>query len=215
MTERNLGFDLRVSGESRYGNEWTDERRNRYLIRTDVALPLSVDRAVWPSVFSYENSANDSDPSRTVIVPSDFHEQALRLVADLRKLEQLRTSSGGSVGTCTVCITLVDDGSASSDEWWAMAFAESTNPALHPDWKFMGYDIADRYFTSGMSNCGYAPNYISEVRTEWCRDVNECGLIDSLDRALVFRTFSDKRVPAHSPFCVFGIYTAPSRSETR
>jgi hypothetical protein len=45
-----IGFDAREAGE--HDPRWDDdERRELFLLRRDVARPLSVDRAAWPTVF--------------------------------------------------------------------------------------------------------------------------------------------------------------------
>lgn len=43
-----IGFDAREAVE--YLPRWDGERRQRFLLRHDVARPLSVDARVWPTI---------------------------------------------------------------------------------------------------------------------------------------------------------------------
>jgi hypothetical protein len=49
IDEELIGFDAREAGE--YDPRWDDKRRQRFLLRHEVARPLSLDLDVWPTVF--------------------------------------------------------------------------------------------------------------------------------------------------------------------
>jgi hypothetical protein len=46
---RVLGYDARVP-RTALGGEWSGERRQRFLLRPDAEVPLSVDTMIWPSL---------------------------------------------------------------------------------------------------------------------------------------------------------------------
>jgi hypothetical protein len=208
MKENVLGFSSRLNPLVR-NSHWDDQRRNLYLIRPDIAVPLSVDLLVWPSLPDPSDGDSNEDSDET-LSGGDFHDQALHLATNLARIKQLTrtTNNSGTSGMAKlICVTLLGEEVVAHDHWWAMAFAEAVAPdKIDPAWTFVGYDIADRYLTSGLSNCGYSLSEIERVRVEWKDEVNEFGLLKSVNPALRFREFTDKRVTQHAPFYIFGVY---------
>ena len=88
-------------------------------------------------------------------------------------------------------------------------------PPVNPDqrgadWVFLGYDVADEYMLSVLSNCGFPPGLenVAELRAEWGPRLNEFHLFRSLDDAILFKRFKDPRLrQEHAPPCfVFGLW---------
>ena len=77
-----------------------------------------------------------------------------------------------------------------------------------PVWTTLGYDIADIFFVSGLSNCGVGSEEISRLRARWLEGVNGSGLLRSLARAREFKEYADQRFPSHAPFHILGLHCA-------
>ena len=75
-------------------------------------------------------------------------------------------------------------------------------------WEFLGFDVADEWLLSGLSNCGYGDD-AEPLRREWAGHLNGHHLFDNLDKAIEFEALTDKRVEEHAPFFIYGIYSIP------
>jgi hypothetical protein len=209
MKSRILGFDFRVGMDDKLlGERWPEQRRSQYLLRPDVVAPLSVDTGVWPSLFDFDSPQSNATAYPVPANDNYFHHQGLHLWADLPEMRRavLNNTHQPKKGF-SACFTLEDDGFVLSEEKWRMAFEEPTVPAgLDARWALMGYDVADRFFTSGLSNCGYNVEEAERARATWRESINTNGLFSSADEARRFKEYSDTRVQAHAPFYIFGIY---------
>ena len=85
-------------------------------------------------------------------------------------------------------------------------YLTSTTPE-RPDtmWRFLGFDITDGAFISGLSNCGYEDER-HDLAAEWARHLNRNHLFHDLQRAFRFRALTNARVPEHAPFFVIGLW---------
>lgn len=199
-----LGFDCRLVFSDKVRSAWDRQRRERYLLRTDIDVPISVDTVVSPSMFDFD--AVDVDAEKIHLQPSDFHQQALRLWRDLASMQHNLPDDEELRSTMTIAIQLHHE-NLDADDWWRDFAAETVTPAdLGSDWLSIGFDVADRYLTGALSNCGYDQEVKQQAETNWSSDINEFGLISSLGRAAAFRVYSDSRVQEHAPFFVFEIF---------
>ncbi len=122
-------------------------------------------------------------------------------------MSEVLESAGWPADGSTSCFTVVL-GASQNEERWQMAFDEAVEPRdLDTRWRLQGYDVADKFLVSGLSNCGYSADEISRPRERWGRFINAKGLLVSLEEATQFGQFADERVHSHAPFHVFGIYT--------
>jgi hypothetical protein len=72
---------------------------------------------------------------------------------------------------------------------------------------FLGFDISDWGLISGLSNCGLDPDEtLTGYRHQWGPRLNRHHLFDNYNDAHRFTGFSDRRVPEHAPFFVFGLW---------
>lgn len=192
-----VGFDARTMLPERWSS-WTKERRDRYLIRPDVERPLSTDTSVWPSLFD----AGIKRPAWT---------GALGLWDDLARLEDELALAGEAVREpyWVVAVSLLwaflkpDEQSA----WMNPPKLAGGSPeALNSNWTLIGYDVADMFLLSGISNCGFEWDEMQKARTRWRPQLNEHSLFREASAAQAFKFEADSRVAEHAPFSVFGIH---------
>jgi hypothetical protein len=189
-----LGFDIRV--EDHLGSRnWSAERRNEFLLRTDVLQPYSVDTIVWPSVLDNALRPN------TCIGHQD-------LWGDLSCLRSVSSSEApeGSTGKLVV-VGLITEESTVERNWWQLNAPPSNPSQPGKSWQLLGYDVADRWLLSGLSNCSFlsAVDGLAELRGRWNSKLNDHHLLRTTDEAKAFQTICNHRVPEHSPFFVYSI----------
>jgi hypothetical protein len=68
-----------------------------------------------------------------------------------------------------------------------------------------GYDVADRYLVSGLSNCMLPSADLDGVRRAWAVYLNPYGLFSKQSDAVRYTTFCDRLVPEHAPFLAYRI----------
>jgi hypothetical protein len=219
MNSKILGFDFRHAvGDDLMVKNWSSERRLHYLLKPDIVAPLSIDRSVWPSYFSFEQKHSKNASQMIYFPPSEFHQQVIGLWANLLDMKNLIESRGiRSVPAQYVCFTQEDSLGVETDEMWQVVYEEATVPSnLDGSWKFNGYDIADRFFTSALSNCGFiSEEDMLRSRGRWMLNINEQGLFSGLVDADNYRKYSDVRIPEHAPFHIVGIYTSVNNNLNR
>jgi hypothetical protein len=201
-----LGLDARLPPAQYLAREWTAQRRELFLLRPDVAQPLSVDRLVWPSLFRFPGDR--PDPGRAAAPAAaglSFAEVALRMWRDRRHLDSALAMPGAAAAV-PIRIDLLTEGADAAHEAWRILNVVP-EPLLDgfDHWKVAGHDVADGSLLSGLMNCGYSQPERQTLRPVWAAKVNRAGLFDSADDAFAFRAATDSRVPEHAPFFVFAI----------
>jgi hypothetical protein len=163
---------------------------------------MSVDTSVLPSVFSFDEDCPDVERIR--LPPSDFHQQSLRLWRSLAKMKgAVRATNSRPL---VIALELHRD-AVDAEDWWNDLADESVEPSsLGCTWRELGYDVADRFLTSALSNCGYTVDEKKSASSNWIGQINGSGLIDDVGAALKFRDYSNVRVAEHAPFFVYKIY---------
>ena len=210
MTNKVLGFDIRIVDSSDVANRWDELRRAQYLLRTDVSWVASVDTVVCPSVFEFADDAplNRPDTGAMMLVPDDLHQQALGLWRDARKMQE--SASGALLqGTKTMQIAIAVFGydTVINDRPLDDVLKDDTDPQTLGDiWSLLGYDVATPFLLSGLSNCGYNEQEKNALSRLWSDKLNNLGLLTDLDDAVAFKQITNRRVPEHAPFLVFGLY---------
>ena len=61
VEQRVLGYDARETWDTGKTG-WPEPRRREYLLRPDVAKPLSTDTSVWPSIFATPSGPDPDTP---------------------------------------------------------------------------------------------------------------------------------------------------------
>ena len=175
--EETIGFDLRSIAPD---PSWTPERRTRHLLRRDVPAVRSVDTQVWERLPGLPRPP----------VPEGLWPSLADLFAAAGALDR--------AGAVAVRIT------AFMEDEPAPENPDPAGPAASYD--FLGYDVADYWLLSGLTNCGYKPEEAASLAPVWVPRLNDWHLFDDPDDAETFAEVTDKRVPEHAPFYAFGIY---------
>lgn len=184
------------------GNEalWDGPRREQYLIRTDVRVPLSVDTMVWPSVFDRDRCALSSPVERSgsladgLPVPDDWCDWEWPLWTDPGRMSE----------------SLARPIPAQFVPYWRIAIGiygtEREAAGGEMAMTFLGFDVADEGLLSGLANCGYDEGERPEIRATWSDALNEHHLFARREDAERFREAADRRVPEHRPFQVYALW---------
>lgn len=91
--------------------------------------------------------------------------------------------------------------------------AEDALPLAMPfevlsDWFFLGFDVADMWLQSGLSNCGFLPEQedVAGLKGAWAPKLNDFHLLQALGEAVEFKELSNRRAEEHAPFFVFELW---------
>ncbi len=200
-----VGYDLRVD-PAVASLSWGPERRRQFLLRQDVAHPLSVDPMVWPSRFWQLHVPPGMGVPRhvgTVAVPPGTPAySSLGLWTDLACLRAFASEARlDAAGPALAILAWTGDAMVQS-------FA-ADEPAALDGWRSLGFDVADASLVSGLANCGYGDERAA-LAVEWASRLNAHGLLETPDAAFAFRDLTDARVLEHAPFLVFELRTPAS-----
>jgi hypothetical protein len=191
-----LGYDIRDSLDDQTCAEWSQERRSQYLIRPEVRWPVSVDRIVWPSPI--EENMNG--------FPLNLWSSIAEAVEALRETAPHRSSAGSNTPAVIEISVVPDPQSARYWENLVEGFAQpGTDDTLEHTIESFGYDVADRYLLSGLSNCGLCAVEIDVVRKRFAPEINAFGLFGDPVAAADFRMSCDQLNQEHAPFCVYRV----------
>ncbi len=160
---------------------WTVDRRARYLLRRDVPSVRSVDTMVW------ERPPGLPRPP----VPEGLWPDLSGLYAAAGALDR--------AGVVAVRITAFEEDEPTPES------LDPTGPAVER-YDLLGYDVADYWQLSGLTNCGYSPEEAASLAPVWAPRLNEWHLFDNPDDAEAYADVTEKRVPEHAPFYAYGIY---------
>jgi hypothetical protein len=217
-----IGFDAREVGE--YDPSWKDVRRQRFLLRRDVARPLSVDAAVWPTIVDgpWRHVPVLDGPGGKQIgdqVTRDYDRTVIGPNAPLwENLDRMKIKLGEQ-GIDPADMVLVAVGWLSRHGFRDtdnMGGYVGTRPDPVPtepaqpakNWTLLGYDVAD-FPLSGLSDCGYTPEDSDRWRDTWAPKLNEHHLFRDPETAFAFLQVTNMRVPEHAPFHVYSLYRLP------
>lgn len=199
-----LGFDAREE----YLGSWDQARRERYLLVCDVPKPYSVDVLVWPSIFGDgmgEQQQVEAGPK--LRLTSTWRGPNAPLWEDLGVLQEAIAEAPRQQYTL-VAVSEVNVNPSLGEPPEIAGLAPARSPAaLNDGWSLLGYDVADRYFISGLTNCGYEPDETRRVAAQrWSARLNAHHLFDEAADASRFSAEVALRVPEHAPFFVFALH---------
>lgn len=185
-----LGFDARVE-PSTMRDSWSTSERRTGLVRVDVAIPLSVDYLVWPSIWPLEGTG-----WRGPI--QDLWDTPRRLSSALRARPMRQPF-------WRIAVALVPQGlDAREVEAWTARARPVSLKAVSSRWRSLGFDVADRYLTSGLVRF-HDEDALVGLRRTWVRFINENHLFVDPTCARDFAMQCDQH-PDHAPFFVYEIF---------
>jgi len=200
MDELLLGFQLRIVPEKL--ERWDAERRKTYLLREEIEIPLSVDKAVWPLINARPSLAElfIDYSTQPQAAPNGLGVYAVTASAIPRLVSYY--DDGFLIG-----ITATDEAAYSLQSRHHIQNVQPITLLSEQGWRCSGYDVADSWLCSGLLNCGYSESDKFKLSNHFGSDLNKSGLFQSIEMAASFCTESNKRVPEHAPFFVYGIWT--------
>lgn len=175
MNDITIGYDNREPLDLLV-RQWNQNRRDEHLINPLVTYPLSVDFYVWAPLVAHSSK-----------LPCGLYTEYNRSLEDLG---------------VPIAITVWD---SRGKDYFAAICEGLLSESRLDNWTFLGYDIADQYFVSALSNCGVGEED-ELTKQKWVKCVNDWGLISEESEASEFRDWSDQRVREHAPFFVYGLY---------
>jgi len=194
-----VGYGARETGLRRPAS-WGAEGMRAALLRRDVDRPLSIDRLVWPSVFDFHP---ELEPPYTGLYAGLWDSlQRLRQHLDRQEL------SGEEY--VIAAFTVITAGCQSAEVADISRCGEVTVPGkLDAGWRFLGYDVADDSATSALITMRAAADAADPEahRRRWAGHLNRAHLFDDLAPAVELRRHSNRVIPAHAPFFVYGLWS--------
>ena len=214
MERETFGFDVRFCPVE-YGKlDWLEGARKRFLINPGIRWVLSADTMVWPSYFISKSVAcfyNEEILEKHIVIDAseDFRHHCLSLWQDREEMKACFEGLIEDREGIVIGVELVAEKPLLEYEYWSNIFAPDRHSQLEmpKDFRFLGYDVADGGYISGLSNCGYTEEEIRDLGPIWKGRINEFGLIGDLEHALEFKHYTEERVAEHAPFYVFGLYS--------
>lgn len=181
--EHLIGYDIRVLWPD-VAPDWPASRRRVYLLREDVRVPLSTDVMVWPSAFDCRSDC-----------PGRLERRFLQFIwhndlwADLPTLLAYRdryflSSTAEAFRPITVAFTLAVF--EARDRFELTKLQGFVAPAtLDERWTRLGFDVADRWLLSALTNCGHVSKHESggARKARWAPLINEHHLFDAPEDA--------------------------------
>jgi len=207
LQRRVLGFDTRETAEEGNTRPLPQARREELLLRPELDTPCSIDCRIWPSYFLFYPHMHMDSSAWKDLIPAcaDF---GLGLWTNLEDME--RTLSRNRRAGVSIAVELLARQETSVREFPSSLLGVTPEPDTLPEGStLLGYDVADAGFWSGLSNCSYTSEELAELRPQWLKKINDLGLIQLEEDALVFKNLSDKRVPEHAPFWVYRLSLLP------
>ncbi len=223
-----VGFDAREMWLDVH-QQWTQDRKAKFLIRQDVSKPLSVDSYIWYAVFSevkephlWASIARDAkyigetwnrvfSESRKVSKPDNAF-QPRRVWRNLAQLKSYLNQKWGDLWKACWLISVVevfeDDGDIGDQE----SFDPITPQQVDSTWQLLGYDVADYELFTGLFEGEIDPNEAQNLRTEWANYLNEYHLFIEPQKAFEYINVANKRYPSHMPYGVYALYLVENHS---
>jgi len=203
-----LGFDARENEQDGRKTPIPIDVREVMLLRPEIELPLSIDTHIWPSHFLHypfiREAMGRRDPPLIETCQGDEGGLWLNLALMRQKLSRNERKA------VLIAVELLAPQDTTVSEYPSQLIYSTPEPHSVPGGSVcVGFDVADTGFWSGLSNCGYSEDEREKLRPEWQSKINDHGLLQTEQDALVFREMTDKRVPEHAPFWVYKLYRLP------
>ena len=169
--------------------DWTQERRENFLIVPTVVLPKSADSNVWSEPVSDSIFTNSGSINANIWV-------------DRQKMLDKTKYMPTNVGLVELVVYLYQLDSLPD----YIKYMEAKSNRIPDHLEFIGYDIADEGICSGLSNCGYTKSDMKFCRENFSSYLNEHGLFNDFGMANQFLSYTNKRVSEHVPFYIYALF---------
>lgn len=223
--EKLLGFDAREMWLD-HDSLWPQKRRDVFLLKRDVEKPLSIDPTVWPSVFCIDANHEQGHRLKSMKRKREYQIEHWNAVFKQAKLLSKPSWTGPRIVWDNLQRLKDHLHSAWGERWkpcWIVGFTEVvdiTDPEvieeyshydivpdqLHQDWEFLGYDVADFYGTSFITNAGYLESEFKSLHRRWAPHLNNHHLFAEQKEALGYVAVAYERDRQHGPFSAYGLY---------
>jgi hypothetical protein len=228
MRELMLGYDLLANPEIATWADRPATARELFFVRPEILWPISVDRVTCPSIFQPEFDAG----SESTLVLTRFPLHSANRPRELRAITGRKVdwnwSELNSLGFWSdftkmrtwlrrrptlekvvrfgIAVRVCLDSDANSDPVWQPVFQEQRQGSLIvDDADRLGFDVATSDRSSFLSGYEHAPEEINDARMRWSVELNDWGLLKSVEGAIAFREFSNVKMPESAPFYVYEI----------
>lgn len=191
-----VSYDARLSMLSL--PPWNIDRREMYLFRLDVVVPLSVDSQVWPSVIGPQAIGGADHVDVDSVNRGSLHEVVNALCLPNR-----------SPPLPSVDLIAITTRTSEVSNDIPPLIPDNDLVGISPTWTFLGYDVADQCLLSALSNCGFVDEVDDTpiLRREWGARLNCHHLFYDFNDAVRFKEFSDVRLRGyHDPCFVFALW---------
>jgi hypothetical protein len=210
-----LGFDAREAWMDNHPNLHPAHSLSMFTLRDDVRKMLSADTIVWPSLFSQAPFPKVSAKMPHLDTPAWIG--ANRPFWEELDLLKTTISCGGAEPPpyWLIAATWHTDIGFRRETRQYERFQQSMHgpydeptapPQRDAGWQFLGFDVTDGSFLSGLSDCGYDANERPTLVQQWSPHLNHHHLFDEIGKAFEFRSLSNRRVAEHAPFFVIGLW---------
>ncbi len=223
--EKLLGFDAREMWLDLEAL-WPQKRRKIFLLKRDIEKPLAIDPGVWPSVFDID--ANHAQGRQLNSMKRKREYQTEHWNTIFKQAKPLSTPSWTGPRIVWDNLQRLKDHLRSTwgDMWkpcWIIGVTEVvdiTDPEvieeyshydivpdqLSQNWELLGYDVADFYGTSFVSNAGYLEFEFMPLHRRWSPHLNRHHLFAEQKEALGYVAVAYERDRQHGPFSAYGLY---------
>jgi hypothetical protein len=198
-----LGFDARENELAGRNTPIPPKIREVMLLRPEIESPYSVDRHIWPTQFLY--FPHTRTYTRVPPLIETDKESEYDFWPNLTQMQRSLAENGRQA--ILIAVQMLAPENITFSKYVPPNIHLKTDPKSIPDGSIcLGFDVADSGFWSGLSNCGYSEEERKRLRPEWQSKINDFGLLQTEQDALIFREMTDIRVPEHAPFWVYKLY---------
>jgi hypothetical protein len=212
METKVIGFDVRFGFEDWGKRKWDEGFKEKFLLKPDLKWIFTVDKMVWPSYFVSASDAgifgDDMMEDSVVMDAEDLTESWLNLSRDEKgMLEDFKSELPDKKGIAVGVELVLEKPLAKYDFWKGKIDSNKYSQLKIPEhYCFLGFDVADQEYLSGLCDGGFTKDEIGKYIPEWRERINEFGLFGDVEHALKYRKLMDKRAPDYEPFYVYGLY---------
>lgn len=229
MPEILIGFDVREMWIPT-DTLWSQDRREQYLLVSEIEKPLSIDLTVWQSAFDIDTLSVSGTSLRIENIDPKPEFQTKEWQTIFANCQQLETPQWvGARQAWDNLERLIQWVDKSWTVWKPSSIiaitcamphdeveeAENYNilpKSLNPEWQLLGYDVADYFFTSFLMNAGYLEDEKPELISNFARSLNDKHLFETLEQAEEYVPVAESRDRGHGKMYAYGIYLIEDRT---